>query len=160
MLSEEQRTLIEQKRQRALAKRRAADTTAPSAHPPAAWSSSASSSSSSNTRNGEKGSAGGEAHGHNSESMGSDPRFQVAATALGHDSFRLWQENSLSAWLQGRDSLILSGTGSGKSVCFQVPLLCLCVYVCVYVCICVRLYFSVRCVCMYVCMYVYMCICM
>ena len=32
-----------------------------------------------------------------------------------------WQEGVLAAWMQGRDCLILSGTGSGKSLCFQAP---------------------------------------
>ena len=32
-----------------------------------------------------------------------------------------WQHDVLSAWLEGRDVLVLSGTGSGKSLCFQAP---------------------------------------
>lgn len=34
---------------------------------------------------------------------------------------RPWQRVVLGAVLQGRDSFVLSGTGSGKSLCFQLP---------------------------------------
>lgn len=52
-------------------------------------------------------------------------RLVTAASALGIASFYSWQANTLKAWASGRDSLVLSGTGSGKSVCFQAPgLLC------------------------------------
>ena len=48
----------------------------------------------------------------------------AAAEALGlRDGFRPWQADVLEAWGSGKDCLILSGTGSGKSVCFQAPAL-------------------------------------
>eukprot|EP00039_Didymoeca_costata_P023111 m.5989 g.5989 ORF g.5989 m.5989 type:complete len:651 (-) comp3460_c0_seq1:2-1954(-) len=35
--------------------------------------------------------------------------------------FRSWQVSVLEAWKQGKDTLVVSGTGSGKSLCFQAP---------------------------------------
>ena len=50
-----------------------------------------------------------------------DAALAAAAARLGIAAFRGWQLEVLSAWRAGRDSLVLSGTGSGKSVCFQAP---------------------------------------
>lgn len=41
----------------------------------------------------------------------------------GFDSFRLGQEQIIQAWLEGRDVLGVSPTGSGKSATFQIPAL-------------------------------------
>lgn len=50
--------------------------------------------------------------------------IEAAAEALGlRNGFRPWQTKVLEAWHAGKDCLILSGTGSGKSVCFQAPAL-------------------------------------
>lgn len=43
----------------------------------------------------------------------------------GYASFREKQEDIVNAVLEGRDTLALLPTGGGKSVCFQVPALCL-----------------------------------
>ena len=32
-----------------------------------------------------------------------------------------WQHKVVLAWLAGRDALVLSGTGSGKSACYMLP---------------------------------------
>jgi len=40
---------------------------------------------------------------------------------LGVDQIRPWQKTVLEAWYRGQDCLVLSGTGSGKSLCFQLP---------------------------------------
>ena len=45
----------------------------------------------------------------------------AAARRLGVASVRPWQRMAVSLWSQRRDCLILSGTGSGKSLCFQLP---------------------------------------
>eukprot|EP00928_Gymnodinium_smaydae_P006023 TRINITY_DN12093_c0_g1_i2.p1 TRINITY_DN12093_c0_g1~~TRINITY_DN12093_c0_g1_i2.p1 ORF type:complete len:273 (-),score=23.26 TRINITY_DN12093_c0_g1_i2:76-894(-) len=47
-----------------------------------------------------------------------DP-FAFASERLGVNHVRPWQRAVLERWLVGEDTLILSGTGSGKSLCFQ-----------------------------------------
>jgi ATP-dependent DNA helicase RecQ len=42
----------------------------------------------------------------------------------GFDTFRPLQEDIINAVLQGNDTLALLPTGGGKSICFQVPALC------------------------------------
>lgn len=51
-----------------------------------------------------------------------DP-FAHALSRLGIEHLRPWQRSVLSHWHAGGDALVLSGTGSGKSLCFQVPAL-------------------------------------
>ena len=47
--------------------------------------------------------------------------LQILQEYWGYDSFRLKQEEVVSAALEGRDVLAILPTGGGKSVCFQVP---------------------------------------
>lgn len=51
-----------------------------------------------------------------------DP-FAPALARLGIEHLRPWQRAVLSHWHARGDALVLSGTGSGKSLCFQVPAL-------------------------------------
>jgi len=43
----------------------------------------------------------------------------------GHESFRPLQEDIIRSVLDGKDTLALLPTGGGKSICFQVPALCM-----------------------------------
>jgi len=43
----------------------------------------------------------------------------------GHESFRPLQEDIIQSVLDGKDTLALLPTGGGKSICFQVPALCM-----------------------------------
>ena len=49
--------------------------------------------------------------------------LEVLQQYWGHDAFRPMQEEIISAAADGRDVLAILPTGSGKSVCFQVPAL-------------------------------------
>ncbi len=40
---------------------------------------------------------------------------------FGHNDFRTGQEEAVRAAMQGRDALVVMATGSGKSLCYQVP---------------------------------------
>ena len=50
---------------------------------------------------------------------------QILKYYWGFDSFRTPQEKIIQSVLNGRDSLALLPTGGGKSICFQVPAICM-----------------------------------
>ncbi|MHA1108956.1 MAG: DNA helicase RecQ [Alphaproteobacteria bacterium] len=52
-----------------------------------------------------------------------DSKHQVLKEVFGFDSFRPGQEQVIDALLAGRNVLTVMPTGSGKSLCFQVPAL-------------------------------------
>jgi ATP-dependent DNA helicase RecQ len=54
-----------------------------------------------------------------------DPKRQILKDVFGYDSFRPGQERIIDALLKGRNVLAVMPTGSGKSLCFQVPALAL-----------------------------------
>ncbi len=54
-----------------------------------------------------------------------DPKYQVLKDVFGFDGFRPGQEEAVDAILAGRHVLTVMPTGSGKSLCFQVPALVL-----------------------------------
>ena len=43
----------------------------------------------------------------------------------GYDSYRPFQQEAMQAVLAGRDSVVVLPTGGGKSLCYQVPALCM-----------------------------------
>lgn len=43
---------------------------------------------------------------------------------FGYHQFRTGQQEVIEATLNGKDSLVIMATGSGKSLCYQVPALC------------------------------------
>ena len=49
----------------------------------------------------------------------------VLKSRFGHDGFLPMQDEVIANVLAGRDSLVLMPTGSGKSLCYQLPALCL-----------------------------------
>ncbi len=55
-----------------------------------------------------------------------DKKRQVLKEVFGFDGFRPGQEQAMDALLAGRNVLIVMPTGSGKSLCFQVPALVRC----------------------------------
>ncbi|HEX2589987.1 MAG TPA: DEAD/DEAH box helicase, partial [Rhizomicrobium sp.] len=54
-----------------------------------------------------------------------DPKLEVLKETFGYDSFRPGQEQAVDDVLSGRNVLTVMPTGSGKSLCFQVPALVL-----------------------------------
>ncbi|HVT23051.1 MAG TPA: DNA helicase RecQ [Rhizomicrobium sp.] len=52
-----------------------------------------------------------------------DPKRHVLKSVFGFDDFRPGQEDAVAALLAGRHLLMVMPTGSGKSLCFQVPAL-------------------------------------
>ncbi|MBI1179920.1 MAG: DNA helicase RecQ [Alphaproteobacteria bacterium] len=52
-----------------------------------------------------------------------DPKRQILRDVFGFDGFRPGQEEAVDVVLRGRNLLTVMPTGSGKSLCFQVPAL-------------------------------------
>ena len=52
-----------------------------------------------------------------------DKRLEAALQTLKHSSFRDGQREAVTRILQGRSTLVLLGTGGGKSLCYQLPAL-------------------------------------
>ena len=59
------------------------------------------------------------------EDLAQDPKRTVLKDVFGFDAFRLGQEQVIDELLAGRHVLTVMPTGSGKSLCFQVPALVL-----------------------------------
>ena len=52
-------------------------------------------------------------------------KLKVLKDVFGYSSFRDGQEEIIDSILEGRDVFGIMPTGGGKSICFQVPHLCL-----------------------------------
>ena len=52
-------------------------------------------------------------------------KLETLRSYFGHESFRPGQEKLVDALLDGRDALGIMPTGAGKSICYQVPALCM-----------------------------------
>ena len=50
---------------------------------------------------------------------------EVLAEVFGYGDFRPGQAEAVGAALSGHDAVVLLATGSGKSICYQVPALVL-----------------------------------
>ena len=50
-----------------------------------------------------------------------DKQLETALQTLKHSSFRDGQQEAVTRILQGRSTLVLLGTGGGKSLCYQLP---------------------------------------
>ena len=55
--------------------------------------------------------------------MSAPSKHAILKSVCGYDSFRPGQETAIDAALEGRNVLSVMPTGSGKSLCFQVPAL-------------------------------------
>ena len=50
--------------------------------------------------------------------------LDVLHSFFGYQSFRKGQQEIIQAALNGQDCLVIMATGTGKSLCYQIPALC------------------------------------
>ena len=73
----------------------------------------------------ERRSARAEGEGGSGSGGGADAVLRTLRSAFGLRSFRAGQRVAIDAVLAGRDAFVLAATGSGKSLCYQLPALLL-----------------------------------
>ena len=59
------------------------------------------------------------------ENTSKDPALQILRDDFGYQEFRGLQRTVINRVLERKNTLVLMPTGGGKSLCYQIPALCM-----------------------------------